>query len=68
MKKLKGQEEWRSDSEMLRCEVELRLVVRVVNMSRLTGDQLVWCSKKLDNISFVGRKVHIEPSFLLFPC
>ncbi|KAL8550309.1 hypothetical protein ACS0TY_008944 [Phlomoides rotata] len=68
VKKLKGRQDWRLDREMLTCEVELRLVVRALNMSRLTTDQLVWCRKKVENISFVGRKVHIEPSFLLFPC
>lgn len=68
VKKLKKHHENRLDREILTSQVELRLVSRVLNLSRLTTDQLVWCQKKLKNISFVGKKVHIEPSFLLFPC
>ncbi|XP_059648844.1 uncharacterized protein LOC132294856 [Cornus florida] len=49
------------------AQVELRLVARVLNMSRLTTDQLVWCQRKLNRINFVNRKIHVESSFLLFP-
>ncbi|KAH9604461.1 hypothetical protein KSS87_021492 [Heliosperma pusillum] len=50
--------------------VDLKLVSRVLNMSRLSTEQLVWCSDKLHRINFVGRKLHVEaePSILLFPC
>ncbi|KAK3030859.1 hypothetical protein RJ639_035788 [Escallonia herrerae] len=49
-------------------QVDLKLVSRVLNMSRISTDQLVWCSSKLSKISFVNRKIHVEPSFSLFPC
>ncbi|XP_004232221.1 uncharacterized protein [Solanum lycopersicum] len=49
-------------------QVDVKLVARVLNMPRLTKDQLVWCHNKLSRISFVHRKIHVEPSFLLFPC
>ncbi|XP_060191831.1 uncharacterized protein LOC132621534 isoform X2 [Lycium barbarum] len=49
-------------------QVDMKLVSRVLNISRLTKDQLVWCHNKLSRISFVHRKIHVEPSFLLFPC
>ncbi|XP_059293980.1 uncharacterized protein LOC132047096 isoform X2 [Lycium ferocissimum] len=49
-------------------QVNMKLVSRVLNMSRLTKDQLVWCHNKLSRISFAHRKIHVEPSFLLFPC
>nr|GMC90256.1 uncharacterized protein LOC109153702 isoform X1 [Ipomoea batatas]GMC91589.1 uncharacterized protein LOC109153702 isoform X1 [Ipomoea batatas] len=49
-------------------QVDMKLVCRVLNMSRLTTDQLVWCHEKLSRISFVQRKIRVEPSFLLFPC
>ncbi|KAK4367542.1 hypothetical protein RND71_011334 [Anisodus tanguticus] len=49
-------------------QVDMKLVSRVLNMSRLTKDQLVWCHNKLSRISFAHRKIHVEPSFLLFPC
>lgn len=56
------------DYEMLISQVELRLISRVLNMSKLSTDQLVWCQTKLNNINFVNRKIYVEPSFLLFPC
>ncbi|XP_009779590.1 uncharacterized protein [Nicotiana sylvestris] len=49
-------------------QVDMKLVARVLNMSRLTTNQLVWCHNKLKKISFVHRKIHVDPSFLLFPC
>ncbi|KAB1211613.1 hypothetical protein CJ030_MR6G013943 [Morella rubra] len=50
------------------CQVDMKLVSRVLNMSTLTTDQLVWCRAKLSQINFVNRKMHVEPSFFLFPC
>ncbi|CAE5963574.1 unnamed protein product [Arabidopsis arenosa] len=54
--------------ELLIAQIELRLVSRVMNMSKLTTEKLVWCREKLDRISFNGRKIHIEPCFSLLPC
>jgi hypothetical protein len=56
------------DHLLIFAQVELKLVSRVLNMSRLTRDQLVWCHEKLDQLNFVNRKIHMEPSFFLFPC
>ncbi|KAL6969594.1 hypothetical protein U1Q18_029305 [Sarracenia purpurea var. burkii] len=53
--------------DLLFAQVELKLVSRVLNMSRLTRDQLVWCQNKLNRISFFNRKIQVDPSFLLFP-
>nr|XP_043607201.1 uncharacterized protein LOC122579154 [Erigeron canadensis]XP_043607202.1 uncharacterized protein LOC122579154 [Erigeron canadensis] len=52
------------------CQVDMKLVSRVLQMSTLTSDQLLWCHNKLSRVSFVNRKIHVElePSFLLFPC
>lgn len=49
-------------------QVDMKLVRRVLNMSRITTDQLVWCRSKLNKINFVNRKLQVEPLFLLFPC
>ncbi|XP_020215713.1 uncharacterized protein LOC109799538 isoform X2 [Cajanus cajan] len=48
-------------------QVDMKLVWRVLNMSRITTDQLAWCRSKLNKINFVNRRIHVEPSFLLFP-
>ncbi|KAL8471585.1 hypothetical protein ACS0TY_028369 [Phlomoides rotata] len=48
-------------------QVDMKLVARVLNMSKITRDQLIWCHNKLSRISFVNRKIQVEPAFLLFP-
>ncbi|KAF9684187.1 hypothetical protein SADUNF_Sadunf04G0091900 [Salix dunnii] len=49
-------------------QVDISLVSRVLNMSKVTTDQLLWCHNKLSRINFISRKIHVEHSFLLFPC
>jgi hypothetical protein len=56
------------DHHFFFSQVDVKLVSRVLNMSRITSDQLVWCRSKLSQIGFVNKKMHVEPSFLLFPC
>lgn len=68
MKKKPNEERRLMNREILAAQVDLRLIWRVLNMSRLNGDQLIWCKNKLGNINFVGRKVRREACFLLFPC
>ncbi|KAK4841546.1 hypothetical protein QYF36_006247 [Acer negundo] len=58
----------RLNHAMFFAQVELRLVSRVLNMSKLTTEQLFWCHEKLVNINLSNRKLLLEPSFLLFPC
>lgn len=68
VKKFQKKQEERLEHTLLIAQVELRLISRVLNMSKLKTEQLVWCHEKLEKITFVHRKVHMEPSFLLFPC
>ncbi|XP_077213834.1 uncharacterized protein LOC143848720 [Tasmannia lanceolata] len=58
----------RSDPALFFSKVDMKLVSRVMRMSRLTTDQLVWCQSKLNIITLTDRKLYREPSFLLFPC
>ncbi|KAI3816680.1 hypothetical protein L1987_16383 [Smallanthus sonchifolius] len=69
MKKFQKQQETILDQHMFVSQVELRLISRVLNLPRLTRDQLLWCHSKLNNIIFIDRKIHVEDSlFLIFPC
>ncbi|XP_043725050.1 uncharacterized protein LOC122671726 [Telopea speciosissima] len=68
VKRFQKRQEDRSDLILLFPQVDMKLISRVLNMSRITSEQLVWCHKKLNKINFVDRKIHREPSFLLFPC
>ncbi|KAL5553842.1 hypothetical protein UlMin_041243 [Ulmus minor] len=61
-------DDYRVQLGLLFAQVEMRLVSRVLAMSKLSEDQLIWCNQKLKQINFVHRKVHMETSFLLFPC
>lgn len=69
VKKFQKHHEDQLDHEQLVAQVGLRLISRVVNMSKLTKEQLIWCNEKLHLIKFLSRKiVQVEPSFMLFPC
>ncbi|CAJ2647953.1 unnamed protein product [Trifolium pratense] len=69
VKKFQKHHEDQLDHEQLVAQVGLKLISRVINMSQLRKEQVLWCSEKLNGIKFLSRKiVHVEPSFLLFPC
>ncbi|XWS32865.1 hypothetical protein CRYUN_Cryun22dG0027000 [Craigia yunnanensis] len=69
LRKFRKNEEESSDQVLyFFSQVDLKLVARVLNMSKVTKDQLFWCHSKLSKINFFNRKINIEPSFLLFPC
>ncbi|XP_074274587.1 uncharacterized protein LOC141598737 isoform X2 [Silene latifolia] len=67
VRKFQKHQESRLSPEMFLAQVELRLVSRVLNMSTLSTEQLLWCHKKMNKTNIIGRKVYIESSFLLFP-
>ncbi|XP_028780541.1 uncharacterized protein LOC114736826 isoform X2 [Neltuma alba] len=68
LKKLQKQKEEETDQYLyFFSQVDMKLVWRVVNMSRITTDQLAWCRNKLTKINFVNRTLHVQPTFLLFP-
>ncbi|CAL5191215.1 unnamed protein product [Lathyrus oleraceus] len=68
LKKFKKHNEEETDPVLyFFSQVDMKLVWRVLNMSRITTDQLGWCRSKLNNINFVNKRIHVESSFLLFP-
>ncbi|XP_028798692.1 uncharacterized protein LOC114754111 isoform X2 [Neltuma alba] len=64
------QQEDQLNHEQLLAQVELKLVSRVLNLSKLRKEHLIWCNEKLRRIKFVmkKKKIVMEPSFLPFPC
>ncbi|KAI3963377.1 hypothetical protein MKW98_022799 [Papaver atlanticum] len=68
VRKFQKQNEEHSSQAVFHSQVDLKLVSRVLHMSKISNDQLVWCRKKLNNITLVDRKIHLESSFLPFPC
>ncbi|KAF3789362.1 hypothetical protein EJ110_NYTH18766 [Nymphaea thermarum] len=55
------------DESLFFSLVDVKLVGRVLRMSRVSSDHLEWCQRKLLQVSFRGRKLVRDPSFLLFP-
>uniref|UniRef100_A0A0D6QYF6 Ribosomal protein L34Ae n=1 Tax=Araucaria cunninghamii TaxID=56994 RepID=A0A0D6QYF6_ARACU len=53
--------------EILMALVDIKLVYRVLKMSRITSDQLQWCLKKLNKLGVSHGKVQRGRSTLLFP-
>ncbi|KAH7683976.1 Ribosomal protein L34Ae protein [Dioscorea alata] len=68
VKKFKKPREDRSNQDIFFSQVDLKLVSRVLRMPKMTTDQLIWCHKKLEKITFSDGKVQRESAFLLFPC
>lgn len=69
VKKFQKHHEDQLDHEQLVAQVGLRLISRVLHLSKLRKEQLIWCHEKLHRIKFLSRKiVQVEPSFVLFPC
>ncbi|GLU01911.1 hypothetical protein SLE2022_191920 [Rubroshorea leprosula] len=68
LRRFKKHQEENSDQVLyFFSQVDMKLVTRVLNMSKVTTDQLLWCRSKLSSINFVNRRIHVEPSFTLFP-
>ncbi|KAF3789363.1 hypothetical protein EJ110_NYTH18767 [Nymphaea thermarum] len=55
------------DESLFFSLVDMKLVGRVLRMSRVRSDHLEWCQSKLLRVTFRGRKLVRDPSFLLFP-
>eukprot|EP01018_Ginkgo_biloba_P038492 Gb_33231 [translate_table: standard] len=53
--------------EILMALVDIKVVSRVLKMSRITTDHLQWCQKKLNKLSVSEGKVHRECCTVLFP-
>ncbi|GER37417.1 hypothetical protein STAS_13817 [Striga asiatica] len=56
------------DVDHIFAQIDMKLMCRVFNMSKITRDQLMWCGNKLSKISFVSRKINVEPGIVPFPC
>lgn len=53
--------------EILMALVDIKLVSRVLRMSRITTDHLQWCQKRLGKLSIRKGKVHRARGTVLFP-
>ncbi|CAM8898726.1 hypothetical protein QQ045_010069 [Rhodiola kirilowii] len=55
-------------ADLLLAIIEVKLLARVVRMTKLTKDQLIWCEDKMKKLNLSEGKLQRDPSPLLFPC
>ncbi|GER53667.1 hypothetical protein STAS_31204 [Striga asiatica] len=55
------------DVEMLLALVDIKLLSRVLRMSRISKEQLLWCEEKMKKLCLNNGKLLRDPSPILFP-
>ncbi|XP_038898126.1 uncharacterized protein LOC120085908 isoform X2 [Benincasa hispida] len=56
------------DMQLLFGIVDIKIISRLVKMSRITKEQLLWCEEKLNKLDISNGKLRRDLSPLLFPC
>lgn len=56
------------DMQLLFGVVDIKIISRLVKMSRITNEQLLWCEEKMNKLDVSNGKLRRDPSPLLFPC
>ncbi|XP_022157098.1 uncharacterized protein LOC111023905 isoform X2 [Momordica charantia] len=56
------------DMQLLLGVVDIKIISRLVKMSRITKEQLVWCEEKMNKLDLSNGRLQRDPSPLLFPC
>ncbi|XP_022724383.1 uncharacterized protein LOC111281063 [Durio zibethinus] len=72
-KKTKG---WKKKSRPLTHEdfpllfglIDIKIISRVLRMSRISKEQLFWCEEKMKKLDLSDGKLQRDPSPILFPC
>lgn len=67
----KGASSWPAaleDVELLFGLIDLRVVSRVLRVSSITREQVLWCEEKMSKLGFSESKLQRDGAPLLFPC
>lgn len=67
----KGASSWPAaleDVELLLGLIDLRVVSRVLRVSSITREQVLWCEEKMSKLGFSESKLQRDGAPLLFPC
>ncbi|KGN45410.1 uncharacterized protein LOC101216166 [Cucumis sativus] len=56
------------DMQLLFGVVDIKIITRLLKMSRITKEQLLWCEEKMNKLDVSNGKLRRDPSPLLFPC
>ncbi|CAH8328891.1 unnamed protein product [Eruca vesicaria subsp. sativa] len=54
--------------QLLCAAIDIKLATRVLRMSKISKEQLLWCEEKMKKLNFAGGKLQRHPSPILFPC
>lgn len=56
------------DVELLFGLIDIKVILRVLTMARISKAQLFWCQQKIDKLDLSDRKLERDASPVLFPC
>ncbi|XP_050225807.1 uncharacterized protein LOC126675244 [Mercurialis annua] len=66
--KKKGWPQRYEDVEVLLGLIDVKMLSRVLRMSRIGKDQLIWCEEKMKKLDLRDGKLQRDPCPILFPC
>ncbi|KAF8103971.1 hypothetical protein N665_0182s0077 [Sinapis alba] len=53
--------------QLLFAAIDIKLATRVLRMSKISKEQLLWCEEKMKKLNFSAGKLQRHPSPILFP-
>jgi len=56
------------DIQLLLGLVDVKMVSRVLRMTRMTREQLFWCEEKMKKLDLSSGRLERDPCPILFPC
>eukprot|EP00268_Persea_americana_P006066 TRINITY_DN12135_c0_g1_i1.p1 TRINITY_DN12135_c0_g1~~TRINITY_DN12135_c0_g1_i1.p1 ORF type:complete len:122 (+),score=32.17 TRINITY_DN12135_c0_g1_i1:779-1144(+) len=54
--------------ELFFALIDIKVMSRVLKMTKISKEQLLWCEEKMSKLDFSGSKLQRNGSPLLFPC
>lgn len=56
------------DIQLLLGLVDVKMVSRVLRMTRMSREQLFWCEEKMKKLDLSNGRLERDPCPILFPC
>ncbi|XP_054781380.1 uncharacterized protein LOC129288689 [Prosopis cineraria] len=72
-RKKKGWKKWswpgkQEDIQLLMGLIDIKILSRVMRMTRITKEQLFWCEEKMKKLNVTHNRLERDTSPILFPC
>ncbi|XP_054784788.1 uncharacterized protein LOC129291460 [Prosopis cineraria] len=76
LKELTRKKSWKKNSWPQKPEdiqlflglIDVKIISRVLRMTRITKEQLIWCEEKIKKLDLSNSRLERDPSPILFPC